>query len=840
MIEPSSAQFLSNRFGDEYLYEVNRGGFDRLGAHTVFEGEFGSKLRETDHLYLIIGTDSGLLPAWLLAGGIPEGSRYLFIELPQVLEALGERLDRLREHPRLAICTPDAWQELDEDFQFGDYACLEAIAVSASIAAQDAYLPDYRPLLQDVQQYVETFTWKVAYQLGNQVFVRTHIENLAENRVPAVVFKDSFAGRTAVVLGGGPSLDDLLPWVIDNRERLIVIAVSRICRRLLEAELQPDIVVSIDPHPVSFDVSKELLRLDDKVLLMTAYHVSPLLLAQWHGPTTYFGPRYPWKTKANPDNLPNQGPTVTNTALAMAVELGCRTVILGGVDLCYSKEGHTHALGSNERQAGPLLGAEDVQVETNGGWLADTNHAFAQAVENIAGQAAAALERGCTLINSAAAACRIPNVDYCPIEQLPLPEPGTAVSDTVAALLPADARRDRLRHYQEVKQELARINGRLRSMAQLALDALDCNDGLFGRNGKTADFKYKKRMDKIERKLDHDYKDLAPLIKNFGARTFLRLVRPHKDKEWSEEEIERWGRAYYESYKLSADLLLDIVEQAQQRLDARLEELAATPDVERLSAQWLQDNTPGRAKILLAEHPLDGFSGAARVRLDRLLEDFEDTLSNRDTQQARWCAEKYTLAPVRSRLALLFQRQDQAALSQIAAELAQQSGQEAEELALLARGYLHELAGEPEQALGQLQRIVDSAADALRPEAQYANPRLEDALRHMCSITLQQGDPQSTLMVLDALTMLAPNYAPQYAELLRLTGQLQAAADVYTNYLQRTPGDMATLLRLGKLYQEAGAMESARWAYRHILEQDPENRSARQLLDEMETATSLS
>jgi TolA-binding protein len=39
------------------------------------------------------------------------------------------------------------------------------------------------------------------------------------------------------------------------------------------------------------------------------------------------------------------------------------------------------------------------------------------------------------------------------------------------------------------------------------------------------------------------------------------------------------------------------------------------------------------------------------------------------------------------------------------------------------------------------------------------------------------------------------------------------------------------MLKLGKLFQDAGVEESARWAYDYVLDKDPDNPAARQLRD---------
>ena len=831
----SPALFIRNAFGDEVLYEVNRDAFNREGSAAVFQRHFGARLQRPDTLYIIAGTDSALLPQWLLRDELPEGTRYLFVEPEHLLEPIRERLPQLEDMPRVALTKPDKWAGFAEEFQFQDYAYLDNIKVIQSIGAADAYLTDYRSIHWELQNTVKETTWAIEFQLGSQAFVMRQIENIADNRDPAICLQDQFAGRTAVLLGGGPSLDELIPWVKQHRDRLCVIAVSRICRRLLQSDLQPDVVVSIDPHSLSFDVSKEMLRFDHKTLLIHSFHVSPPLLAQWHGPAVYFGERLPWKSEANVPNLRNQGPTVTNTALSMAVHMGFSQIVLGGVDLCYSREGHTHASGSNERNAGPMLGNVGIQVETNGGWMADTRHSFASAVEIMGGQAKAALQRDCRIINPAEAAAKIPHVDHLPLDQIDLPDDDFAAAQAVAALIPENSSEHRRAHYKAMLKAIAHANGRLRAVKQLAADALDCNDGLFGRNGKTADFKYKKRMDKIEKKLDREYKDISPLVKNFGSRAFLRLVRPDKEREWSEEDIERWGRSYYEIYQNAAQNLIELLESARDRVQARVEEESAPPDFKALIAQWQKDKTPGRAKVWQDWHPDHALGQADAALLEEQLTQFEHLLDETETEQAQWCSDNYTLSPVRSKLQILFQQQDREELDRTAAELDKLDNLEAQQLLALAHGYIAELDEDLDSAFAHYQVLVDHAAAQMEQnDGQLPHtPELEDALRRLSGIALQLQQHDNALMMLEILTSLSPAYSPQYAEMLRLTGDLQAAVDVYSGYLEMAPSDFGAMLKLGRIFQMVGATDSASWAFNYVLEKDPGNQAAQTLLEQL-------
>lgn len=830
-------QFIRNTYDDEVIYEVNRDAFDKVGASAQFQRQYGSLFEQEDYLFIIVGTDSGLLAQWIMKKTLPIGTRIIFVEPEAIYENVSPRLPELSDNDHIRLVTGEDWYDLKESFQFQDYAYLDHIKVVQSFASLDAYFTEYRGIHWEVQNKIKDYTWQIEFQLGSQAFVKRQVENIADNKDQAICLKESFDGKTAVLLGGGPSLDELIPWVKENRHNVTVVAVSRICRRLLQAELQPDIVVSIDPHPVSFDVSKEMLEFDEKTLLIHSFHVTPLLLAQWHGPAVYFGERLPWKSKTNGENLPNQGPTVTNTALAMSIHLGFKRIILGGVDLCYDRAGNTHASGSNESNAGPLLGNVGVQVETNGGWMADTRHSFSTAVDIMGTQAERALENNCTIINPAEGAAKIPNVEHILLANIQVAQEKQTAFETISSIIPSNTAEHRSKHYKAMLKEVAHANGRLRAISKLADDALVCNDGLFGRNGKTADFKYKKRMDKIERKLDREYKDISPLVKSFGSRRFLHLVKPDKGREWTDKEIEDWGRAYYEAYQQSAEQLLHMLEDSQQRLRSRLDEEQPQPNFAELFKQWNDDLSPGRAFVWKTHHSAqyDSLTDDDKAQFGTLFDDFNDIIENQETEQALWCQNNYTLAPVRSKLQILFQQQELQELVHTSEELSKNESEEGKGLYALSKGYLAELQNDNDAAFAAYNELVDVAASKMEENEGLLpkSPELEDALRRMSGIALGLHDVDNALLILDTLSALSPTYEPQYAELLRLSGNIESAMDVYAAYLRKAPKDFVTMLKLGKLYQEVGVEDSARWAYNYVIEQDPDNEAAKALLNQL-------
>jgi hypothetical protein len=275
------------------LYEVNRSAFDQVGSAAVYQKYFGEDLFQSNRLFVVVGTDSGLLLRYIQKQPLPEGTRYLFVELPAVIEALRAegKLQDLPERIRV-VSLQEAWTQA-EDFQLQNYLFLGGIELRDSIAAMDANLPEYRVLYTHLGEQLQAIEWSTRSSLGSRDFILRQLENLAENRIPAIHLKDRFAGKTAVILGGGPSLDEILPWVRANKDRVAILAVSRISRRLLEFGLAPHLVFSVDPHDVSFDVSREMLHFWDRALFVHSHHVSPKLLGQWRGPSVYAGNRFP-------------------------------------------------------------------------------------------------------------------------------------------------------------------------------------------------------------------------------------------------------------------------------------------------------------------------------------------------------------------------------------------------------------------------------------------------------------------------------------------------------------------------------------------------------------------
>ncbi len=63
-------------------------------------------------------------------------------------------------------------------------------------------------------------------------FVDNALLNATELTHPIIAYSDYCEGKTAVVLGAAPSVEQMLPWLRANRESVVVFAVARLAKRL--------------------------------------------------------------------------------------------------------------------------------------------------------------------------------------------------------------------------------------------------------------------------------------------------------------------------------------------------------------------------------------------------------------------------------------------------------------------------------------------------------------------------------------------------------------------------------------------------------------------------------
>ena len=559
MFEPKSksqlGHFIENQFGDKYLFSVNRKLFEQIDYKTQFNKEFAETFNDEDTLYIILGTDSGLMVRHILKHPPAKGSTYLFIEFQEIIEATKNQYD-LSQADRIIVSTMQNWEEQAKKIGMDIYFMINKVRLIKSFASQYHYINEYLIQEQQLFQKIEHLKWQYQSQLGSKTFIQKQLENLPENQIPAKVLGERFKGKTAIILAGGPSLDKYINWIEENQEHCLVIAVTRIARRLLQTRIRPDIFVSVDPYIANFNASKEVFNYEKDCLLVNQYHITPMLLGNWLGISLYLGDRFPWKTPLNQENLTGIGPTVTNTAIMLSINLGIKQTILFGVDLCYSQEGFTHANGSNEHDNGPVLNLTEQTIITNKGDKANTNSAYYEAAKGIEqlGELAQKTNHG-VIINPSPDSARIKsvkhmelkNIDVNKTDQISIKEFLTEINTQY------HSKATQTKYYNDLLNELNKALIKIKQIKKLASKGLDYNKKFFSNGMQAQNFKYKHKMDNIEKELNNrKLTDLTELSKKFGVNEFLNFLNPDTDRELTDEEIKKSGKIYYKALKNGA------------------------------------------------------------------------------------------------------------------------------------------------------------------------------------------------------------------------------------------------------------------------------------------------
>lgn len=274
--------FAVSRFNETYLPAINRQIFEQFDSASQYRNKFAKQLTAEDTLYIFTGMDSGLLANYILSMELPAGSRFIFVELPEVLSLLNIDLpDSLKS--KLWITTEAELPEILK--QAGNDICIAKGQYRHyhSMAAAAETLPEYILLKSAIAQALDHERFNQGVNYNQKEFVQRQLENVCDNHSPAEILRGHFEGETAIIVAGGPSMDLQLDWLKANQQRMTIFAVSRIAAKLINHGIKPDIVVTVDPQAFSFDVSREMMQYPEDFLLVHSYHAHPWIVGQWAG-----------------------------------------------------------------------------------------------------------------------------------------------------------------------------------------------------------------------------------------------------------------------------------------------------------------------------------------------------------------------------------------------------------------------------------------------------------------------------------------------------------------------------------------------------------------------------
>ncbi len=776
--------YVTNQFGERYLENINQSSFVDQRSATLYEQKYGESLFHEDTIYIVVGSDSGLLSHYIAQQGTPSGSKYIFVEPNSLLKFI----DIKQPLDNIIFTSEDEWLDTAREAGIASYSYKGNVSFLYSMAAGQANHPIYKSLNTHLEEAVKQLLWRYTTQFDIRAHNQQILENIGENQIPASILRNIFPGKTAVIMGAGPSLDQFIPWIKEHRDQIILLAVSRLSKSLLNHNITPDIIATVDPQTVSYVISQAMLELDDQCLLVNSSSASNQLISQWPGRSVFLNNNLPWNAQTDPKNIQACAPTVTNTAFNMAIALGAKKIILMGIDLCYSPEGYSHSSGNVEREkGGALTAAAEHTVKTNSGQLAETNRGYFAAIEAFSEQSEVAKSLGCHVINPAPDAAIIDHVSYIPLADINITQPLTLPAyKTIQQSLPANTSAQRLTHYNTALSEIENITSELKTMKMLVSQAITYNNKLLNKNGLELSPKFKLKLDKIENKLQHKHRVLDSLIKTVFGSDFAQTISTKEDHELTITDVIEQGDFYYRTYERSIKEYIKSLDLVTSRLLDRCQEERSPVDVDKLCTRWRNDHQLGRASVWKKHHP-EEFSTLPSTEQEKIHQLIEDQANIIEAERQGYydyvdcdANKAVTLGKLLERLITMYHQQDAQGLMRLLSGLELRTDPISQQITLLNQGFLAELNQDIPLALSKYQAL--NAADEWLTK--------QTGLERIMEISIEQENIDAALDSLKQLSQHVPSYIPYYAQLLEVTGNVQAVAQLYDEQLNTDPNNL--------------------------------------------------
>ncbi len=804
--------FAISRFNEYYLPSINRHTFEGIDSKTLYNRRFRQSFSQQDKLHIVVGMDSGLLANYVLEQDLPLGAKFLFVELDEVMPLLVIDIPADKQSA-ISIVNEASFIELMEHDEFKIYLIKDEYEIHQSLGVASQHLDAYIALFNRIETKIQDdyFTHRIGFT--QKIFFQTQLKNIADNQVPAQILRNTFSGKTCLIIAGGPSLDEHINWIKHNNDNLFIIAVSRIAGKLADNGISVDIITCVDPQDFSFDVSRDMFKLSHKTLLVNSYHVSHKVLSQWNGPKAYLGQRYPWSGKHDHDNIITVGPTVTNSSIRLAIEMGFTTLLLSGVDYCYSKSGYSHAKGTVEASIGPSLGCNNKWVETYAGLPAETPIQLIHAMESLAEEAKTYPD--ISFINLSINAAKIEGIVHMPTTAIVL----SSFTDKSVIEVINEATPDTEDDLNSAIQECSKAISQLETLRQLTKKALtlaktlneDPQDSCL-----TLD-----KINKIEEEINLHYATLSRLIKTYGYYEFSHFLTSRNTDSWTQSHINEMTLNYYEAFNTICHDILELTKKSYDNLKFRQLELNST-SLTLLAPIWLKKNQSGRIYIWNKYHKHPTLSESDQVIWNELTEQFSQDITLVSPVYVEALNKASTAENIYTKIMTLYAMRNNQGLSITVENLLPfvDGNPELQRLYHLALALQLSLEQQHQQALDALLAL---------PEDLYT----EMELKHIILLALKLSKLELAESTLVKILAYSDEYMPQYAHILKLRGKIQESVNVYLDYLEKYPSDTQTWIKLGLFMVELGQAEGAHTAFTNALNVDPSNQVAQHYVAEL-------
>ena len=184
---------------------------------------------------------------------------------------------------------------------------------------------------------------------------------------------DKFKDVPAIVLGGGPSLEDFIAAYKkdESLKNSFIIAADAVLRKLLDNGIKPHLVVRCERKLTNIfaGISKE----DTKGIYYAAYPWTPPEFFELFEDSFYLFRQNGVCLFTEMDHaFVDGGVSSGNAAMEIAILLGCKNIALAGIDMCKGPKGETHVSGTQVEFNIERSAAKHTKIKTNSGGEAIT------------------------------------------------------------------------------------------------------------------------------------------------------------------------------------------------------------------------------------------------------------------------------------------------------------------------------------------------------------------------------------------------------------------------------------------------------------------------------------
>lgn len=800
-------EWKENPYGERYLPEYNVG-FERMPSSALFKQYVHEHLKEPHTLYLIIGSDSGLLPKYVAENFIDSGSRFVFVETAELAQALQQDyaslspktaeipdLNDVEENEVLSpsetvadeliyvVADPFDLNQIAHLSLFDEYILRQKMQVVKSLSVVEK--PE-TTIAKSVTFYENQFSsFRIHNNVGAQrFFMEAGLQTVADMIYPLKRMKDHYKGKTFVLLGGAPSLPKIFPWLREHRDEVVVIAANRIAGRLVQEDISPDYFVAVDPQPQVLDYSQKLFEFHNRSVLISSNHLAPNVMNQWAGRHFYMHTRFMFAhiPPHERGNVLSSGPTVMNSALMIAGYMGAKTIILSGVDMCFDPSGHSHESSSLESKVGRYLRYGGTRVMTYAGIEAETDIQMLSAGEGLTGQInwLKSIRPELRVININPYATKIDVIEQTDADALPKVElPVTELQREKAwqkSLIDAEAYQRLLR--KDVLNVLAKQIKNLQKAVKWSDWSVNnlakIKDEHSPSFSKYIDLVIKRRQ-WIEKALGED----LFVLFNYSFVDYVKLLEPLEGEQTITEALATLGN-YFSTISRTGKSFLTVLKQVEERAQWRLKECEGVLSQE-LFDYWVKDNTPGRCHVWWHRLGCPKLSQIEQQRFDEAAKAFHILVTEKAPSfRSAMESPERQLISLWSHVKSAVKVKDKERIQDLADYIAGIEGDAFSQLATYLRANLAALSERWSECDLLLSNITHERL--VIPSLQL---KLDNAFK--------QQDVYALLEALEDLAQYDDYYYFMLATLARMTGFDELAGRAFVHYLGKRPKDSVAI-----------------------------------------------